>query len=311
MGTQRSILLLTLPGSLLCGMAQSGPVHHWPLDEATGTTAYDFAGGSHGSLVDGVQWDTDGGQHNGAARFDGVDDRILLGPCDLTNGGNGITLAMWVKPDFVTAMDRTIIAKASGTQHSDAIWSVTFVNATALRFRLRTGGTVAELLTSPSSIFSGVWYHVVATYDGMEMRIHINGALMGTMARSGSIGSHTGVTTSLGAIHNGAQSFSGWLDDVRIYDHGLNDAEIIQLLFADVTTGSHGHDLRIMPDGRFILPEGTWERLTVSDTAGRVVREWGLGYGSDEMIVGPITPGVYVVLMVGQGTRLAQAIYIQ
>ncbi len=119
--------------------AQSGPVFHWRLDETSGNTAYATAGSSNGTLVGSVLWDANGGHHQGAARFDGVDDRIVLGSCDLTSGGQEISLSLWVKPDFVTGMERTLITKTSGPQAGDHVWSIAFINATALRFRLANG----------------------------------------------------------------------------------------------------------------------------------------------------------------------------
>ncbi|MCU0320628.1 MAG: LamG domain-containing protein [Flavobacteriales bacterium] len=216
--------------------AQAPPMFHWPLDETSGTVAADIQGGQDGSLQGGVVWAPEDGHHQGAARFDGVNDRILLGPCDITSGGPGFSLSLWVKPDFVTGMERTLAYKAVGTSASDHIWSLAFVNATALRFRLRTGGTTTELMSPPGTLFSGVWYHVVASYTGTQLRIHVNGALMASTNASGTQGFHPQSPASIGATPSGSAPFSGWIDDVRIYDRGLSDGEIFDLLFETLNT---------------------------------------------------------------------------
>ncbi|MCW5898536.1 MAG: hypothetical protein KIT10_04630 [Flavobacteriales bacterium] len=279
----------------LAAHAQVGPVYHWLLDEDAGAVAHEWVGGSHGTLTDGALWDPAGGRHGGAVRFDGVDDRILAGPCDLTNGGTGITLALWVKPDFVTGMDRTILAKAHGPQVNDAIWSITFVNASSIRFRLRTGGTVAELNTGPSSIFNGVWYHVVASYDGAHMRVHVNGALMGSLARSGSIGFHPTAGVSMAALGNGTQPFSGWLDDVRIYDRGLTEMEIIDLLFANVPTHVETASPTPRQAGLLGCPSGAWEQVTVLDATGRVTYEAVTLTGDAPMPLANLPSGMHLL----------------
>jgi len=293
--------VLFLLSQLLHGQ---GPVFYWPLDESSGTVAYAAAGGSNGSLQGGVQWEPTGGHHDGAARFDGVDDRILLGPCDLTSGGTGISLSLWVKPDFVTGMERTLIAKTIGPQMSDHIWSLAFVNATAIRFRLKTGGTTTELTSAPSSLFGGNWYHVVATYDGVEMRILINGALMASTSKSGLVGFFPQAPASLGATSTGSAAISAWIDDVRIYDRGLTDQEILTILMETLTTGFGPQPgIVLRPDGRLLLPLNEWSTLRVMDAAGRILLEQPLMNGTTAVDLSPLTAGMYLVCLQGHGAR--------
>ncbi len=285
--------------------AQAGPVFHWPLDESSGTVAQQIAGNTPGVLSGGVLWDPLGGHHQGAARFDGVDDRILIGPCDLTNGGGGITLSIWVKPDFVTAMERTLIAKTTGPQPADHQWSLSFVNASAVRFRLNAGGTTTELSTSPSSIFSGTWYHIVASYDGVQMRIHVNGALMAATPKTGAIGMAPQSPASLGARSTGTAPFSGWLDDARIYARALSDQEIIGLLFETLTTGlpnATRHTLSIN-NGALSLPTGVWEQIHLYSTSGALLTEQRLQSGSNAVYLDTPSAGLYLVCLTGHGNR--------
>ncbi len=264
------------------------PVYHWPLDESTGTIAHAW-GGSPGQLVGGTLWAPTGGHHQGAARFDGVDDRIVLGPCDITTGSGALTLSLWAKPDFVTGMERTLIAKATGPALADHVWSLAFINGSALRFRLKAGGATTELATPPSSLFGGAWYHIVAVHDGAQMRLYLNGGLMGTAPKTGLIGLHPQAPASLGALSTGSQPFSGWIDDARIYDRALSDSEVIGLLFETMTTAATErpsipalerlgakeltvHDAM----GRLIMADdgqaGAWERIRQRCTGFVVVR---------------------------------------
>lgn len=283
--------------------AQAGPVFHWPLDESSGTVAQPVAGSSPGVLSGGVVWDPLGGHHQGAARFDGVDDRILIGPCDLTNGGDGITLSVWVNPDFVTAMERTLIAKTTGPQPADHQWSVSFVNASAVRFRLNAGGTTTELSTSPSSIFSGTWYHIVASYDGTQMRIHVNGALMAATPKTGSIGVAPQTPGSLGARSTGTAPFSGWIDDARIYARALSDPEIIGLLFETLTTGlpTSTRPTLSLHNGAIALPTGAWDHLRLFSTSGAFLAEQRLQAGSNAVDLDIPSAGLYLVCLTGPG----------
>ncbi len=266
--------------------AQAPPLFHWPLDEADGSIAEDIRGGQDGALQGGVTWAPFAGHHQGAARFDGVNDRVVLGPCDITTGGPGFSLSLWVKPDLVTGMERTLASKAVGPSVSDQIWSLTFVNATALRFRLRTGGVTTELISPPGTLFSGTWYHVVASYTGSQMRIHVNGALMAGTSATGTQGFHPQAPASIGATPAGNAPFSGWLDDVRIYDRGLEDAEILDLLFETLVTRVDG------ATGQF---PGEWhaeDRVEVFDLQGRLVHQ-----GSGRAVPGTGYTGIQGPLM--------------
>lgn len=287
-----------LPLLLTCGLAGAQPpTFHWPLDESTGNVAHAW-GGSDGQLAGGTTWDPTGGHHQGAARFDGVDDRIVLGPCDIITGSGAMTISLWTKPDFVTGMERSIIAKAVGPQSADHIWSIAFVNGTALRFRLNVGGSTAELTTSPSSLFGGNWYHIVGVYDGAEMRVYVNAGLLGSAPQSGIVGLHPQAPASIGALSTGSQPYSGWIDDVRIYDRALDLDEITDLLFANMTTGvfpdriTGNADLGMLSDRSTIL--------TVYDPIGRVI--WS-GPGGTEVLgrLSADTEGIFIVRCQHQG----------
>jgi hypothetical protein len=281
------------------------PVFHWTLDESAGSVAYEVNNLSNGTLQGGALWDPEGGHHQGACRFDGVDDRVILGPCDLTSGNGNITLSAWVKPDFVTAMERTIIAKTVGPGAQDHIWSIAFVNATALRFRLRTASVTTELTTPTSSIFSGTWYHIAATFDGSAMRIYLNGSLMAQNIVSGAIGFHPQAPASLGAQSTGGHPFSGWIDDVRIYDRALTQTGIIEVLLEQELTTSMEEvpGPRIQPDGRLWIPAGPWTQMRIMDAAGRIITEQRLSGGNDLVDVARLPSAVYLVSLLGSDSR--------
>jgi hypothetical protein len=290
---------------LLSAAAQSGPVFHWALDESSGIVAHSIQANSDGTVI-GAVWAPTVGHHQGSCRFDGVDDRIILGPCDLTNGAGAISLSAWVKPDFVTGAERTVIAKTVGTQAQDHIWSLSFVNGSALRFRLRAGGVTHELSSPGSSIFSGAWYHVVASYDGASMRIFLNGALMAESATAGSIGYHPQAPASIGATSTGARPISAWIDDVRIYDRGLDQNEVIAILLEpELTTGMPVERPYRLHDGRWKLPNGPWSEFNVRDAAGRSIITRRINGSSEALDLSALPTGIFLFCLSGDDARAA------
>ncbi|MCB0794974.1 MAG: LamG domain-containing protein [Flavobacteriales bacterium] len=255
-------LLLLLP----FGVAAQTPIHHWPLDATSGTVALDIAGGAHGTLLNNCIWYPNGGHHGGALQANGNNAYVALGPCDITTPpGDELTLSCWVRPHIVSAAERVLMAKSIGSADSDMIWSLSLVNNTAVRFRVRTAGTTRVLTSAPANIFSGAWYHVAGVYDGSEMRIYMNGALIATQAATGSIGYHPQSPATLFNITSAVYPYFGWIDDARIYGHALDLLGIIDLVIGNVSTA--------LPESereQSNAPAGPVE-LLVLDRAGRQV----------------------------------------
>jgi hypothetical protein len=71
------------------------------------------------------------------------------------------------------------------------------------------------------------WHHLAYTYDGNTHRVFIDG----TMRAMSNIAADNGNASNarLGANFDGSESFTGQLDEVRIYDRALMAAEIASL----------------------------------------------------------------------------------
>jgi hypothetical protein len=70
------------------------------------------------------------------------------------------------------------------------------------------------------------WSHVAATYNGSTLRLYVNGQQVGSRSISGSL------LTSTGALKVGGNSiwgeyFEGRIDEIRIYNRGLSQSEIL------------------------------------------------------------------------------------
>lgn len=270
----RPLFLLTAL-SLVGHLHAQPPAHHWPLDEQAGMLAPDVAGTADGTLQGNSLWQPAGGQWNGALLLNGNDARAVAGPCDLTTGaGDQLTLACWFKPVVVSGTERVLMAKAIGPQEQDFVWSLSLVNSTGARFRVRAAGVVQTLEVPPSSIFSNAWYHLAGTYDGVTMRLYLNSSLVGSMPASGGIGHHPQVPVAFGNLATDQRAFFGALDDLRLYDRSLDQAEVVDLVLGNVTTAVHeaAPAIAVLPDGSWQLPDGPWEQVRILDLQGRLIQ---------------------------------------
>ena len=218
----------------------------WALDDGSGTIAKDSAGhpgGTHdGMLQNGPQWENaDVKVGTGALKLDGIDDRIVVDSFDLE--GSGITIAAWIKPLDLAAMnDPRIVSKAQGGGTSDHYWAMVLsgTGEDNLEFRLRTDTGAATRRTSPegNDMQADEWAHIAVTWDASDpfMRLYKNGQEIDSVSKAGTaVGVGPGVRVGVGnqSVSAGADSmdrpFPGILDDVRVYERGLSAKDITEL----------------------------------------------------------------------------------
>ena len=289
--------------------AQTYPVFYWPLDEIGGTIAHDPIGSSDGQLQGNTQWQSTGGHHSGALRFYGNDARVDLGPCDITTGsGDQLSLACWFKPEIVSGTERILMAKTIGPNEEDFIWSLSLVNNTGARFRIRTGGTLHTIEIPPSNIFSDTWYHLAGTYDGTTLRLFLNGSTAANGVAEGAIGFHPQAPATLGNLYDDSMPFFGSLDDVRVYDREIVGIEVIDLVLGDVAMAVEDGPVTVRPDGSMLLPQGNWTSLRLLDASGRTLLSDRINDGQAPSL-SAMPSGLYLVCLQGyDGTTVCRVV---
>ena len=151
------------------------------LDEGGGTVASDSGGmGNDGVLIGGPIYTADTADGSAfALQFDRLNDSVDLGALDAT--GSQLTLTAWIKADSFPGnnQDPHIISKSSGNSLSNTIFVLGTVRAGSgvrLRVRLRAGGSTTTLRADPGyDLDPGQWYHTAATYDGVTLRLYLDG----------------------------------------------------------------------------------------------------------------------------------------
>lgn len=216
---------------------------NWHMDEAswngTAGEVVDSSGhGYHGTGTNGV---TTGGSsmsswaiasNPGTCRygsFDGNNDYVALpGFPNLTGS---FTITAWIKPRIISK-DQRIFADDENNSGGFA-FSLGDLGDGRLRFFSRNVKPIS--LDSSAVITAGQWYFVTAVHDANAhtRQIYVNASPVTTASRySGSWGNDSG-TASIGGETNAAGSeavpnwrFDGDIDEVRVYNKALSQAEI-------------------------------------------------------------------------------------
>ena len=79
-------------------------------------------------------------------------------------------------------------------------------------------------------IVAGVWYHLAAVYGNGVHRLYVNGVL--NASRRHRLGAHAEEPLYIGRKGTPETNFyfNGGIDDIRIYDRALGEADIQSLL---------------------------------------------------------------------------------
>ena len=131
-----------------------------------------------------------------------------------------MTLEAWVYPTTLSGW-RTVILKEISGRLSYGLYA--YDNAPRPAAYINTGGSDLSALGT-ASIPLNTWTHLAATYDGATLRLFVNGSQVGSRAISGAIRASTNPLRIGG--NDWEEYFSGRIDEVRIYNRALSQAEI-------------------------------------------------------------------------------------
>ncbi|MFK8015461.1 MAG: LamG-like jellyroll fold domain-containing protein [Gammaproteobacteria bacterium] len=200
-------------------------VAHYRFDELGGAVAADATGNYDGALRGGAQFGS--GQYNGGLILQGSADAVDVGVIDV-DSGDGLTLSAWVRPDSVAgiASEARFLSKASGTVDQAHVWMLgSYLDGTALRFRLKTAGNPTATLISPEGVLpTGQWSHVSATHDGTTMRLYVDAVQVASQSNNGTAAVDPTVSVAVGnqPVGAGDRGLIGALDDVIVFDTALS-----------------------------------------------------------------------------------------
>ena len=189
----------------------SGLVAHYPFNG----NADDVSGNGYHGTVSGALPATDRfGNANGAYSFDGVNDIITTNQ-EKFAVDNKVSVSLWVNSNtiglqyFMMCSDFGVSTK---TNEVDLAISLPNTNSAS------------------GAIVNGEWYHFAGTYDGTYIRAYVNGQFASETYHPGNIyDPHR--TLKFGTFGDGVDYWAGMLDDVRIYNRILSDAEV-QMLYS-------------------------------------------------------------------------------
>jgi hypothetical protein len=283
--------------NLTLGKDDSTLVGYWKLDENAGTTGADSSGnGLTGNFVNTPTWTTSVPTTSftdvSALTFNGTNASFSVpNNAALTITGD-MTVAFWVYRTATTADWTRMVGKGSSfTARNYGVWTGPSNGYKILWQQYNTGGGSVLDLQGTTSMALNTWYHITCSISGTTAKVYVNGALEASGTRSGAPGTNTDpLTLAYAGIHT---YFAGRLDDVRVYNRALSDAEVALLGAGSLPSSAVVHTFSdpCVATGNLTIQSCGLSNGTNAVTVG----------GSWKTVGGSFTPGTGVVTLNGAG----------
>jgi hypothetical protein len=199
----------------------------WKFDKFDGSKATDSSGNNIiGTLNGDPQWLPSGGKFGGALKFDGVDDFIKCEHYDGLDITCALTISAWIKLSK-SAEDQKIASNQNNISGGYKLGIFSGKAELEVRNSANTAG-YNRLVNGGTNLQPGIWYHIVGTYNqGGSIRTYVN-AKLDREQKTTSI-----LAASSGSLKIGCEPFdesmylfNGLMDDIRIYNYALSQADI-------------------------------------------------------------------------------------
>ena len=196
----------------------SGLLAAYAFDEGTGNSTADSSGNSRTGSLHNTSWSTDA-KFGKALSFNGSNSSSYLSASaaglPATNAPQ--TISLWVSLSSRSSATLSVVSLADKTQAVSV--QLGFKDSRPGVWQKNTGW-----LVTGNQLPSRTWNYYAYTFDGKTHRFYFNGTEV-----SHSTITPQGATVNIMEIGRGlgnAEYFKGILDEVRIYNRALSDAEI-------------------------------------------------------------------------------------
>lgn len=207
-------------------------VDHWTFDGHLDSDVSDnpgvFTGDVEPMYVEGFD-DTE----EGAIEFDGIDDAVTVN----RTIQDEFTISVWVRTDVPQRNDGPNFWQGSGLvyadvagEHSDFGMSI---NGDVVNFGIGVPGTLP--VTGVTPVTTGEWVHLAAVReidDGLgvsKLRVYVGGKPDGEIEHPNITPVDANSQITIGGNTIDTRMYTGQIDDVRLFDFPLTDAEIEEI----------------------------------------------------------------------------------
>lgn len=193
------------------------------FNETAGTQVTDSSGNAnHGTLLNATR--STNAKFGSALSFSGNNSLVTVKSSASLNLTHGMTLSAWVYPTAVMNGWKSLITKERTGGLAYALHANSNTNKPNSTLFI---GSANRPLNAGSRLPTNQWTHLATTFDGSTHRLYVNGVQVGSRAQSGLIATSVNPLQIGGSTVVSGRQFTGLIDEVRIYNGPISQAEII------------------------------------------------------------------------------------
>ena len=206
---------------------------------------------------------------NNSISFNGTNQYLTGTGLNLTNNGS-FSISIWIYPKALSVIAYNIICQFYKTGQS--CW-FNFSNL----YKYEFGGVALNAIVSTSTFATDLntWVHLVINYDKTTNKIFIyrNGVLLATsnntISSTAGLFGYENTNFSIGATNTPANFFNGNIDDFRVYNRVLSQAQI-----TEIYAGNTYYNLPTAPTKYNTEPTNTQYQFEVVDDEQKIINHY-------------------------------------
>jgi len=208
----------------------NGLLGYWPLNEGSGSVAYDQSGNGYNAGLTNTEWIS--GPSSDAVNFNGSTSQAVTPAIPF---GGAFSVSVWVN---AASTRQSAWAGLVQSQSGSGFYLGADATGSKYKFVVNSGEgssgscayvSVTEGCAQGGTVAAG-WHLVIGTYDGTTAILYIDGAMVA--ADTFTAPANITVPVEIGASWNTAAVWNGALEGLRLYDRALSASEVASLFSA-------------------------------------------------------------------------------
>ena len=216
----------------------NGLVGWWPFNG----NANDESGNGNNGTVNGATLTADRfGNSNEAFNFDGVSQFIEVASASSISVSLEYSVSVWINAN-IWSFDAPIDQHSVVSKIDNGDWYGGYeIRTGSVGYIMHSGNIGSNFAVGAGNYSENIWHHVLVTYDGSYVRSYINGIVVDSAPRTGSLQTSS-IPLRFGR-RGGAGSYNNWfsgkIDDIAIWNRALTQCEILDLYNAQLGSSSN------------------------------------------------------------------------
>jgi hypothetical protein len=206
-------------------LASAETVACWTFDKTQGNTLKDISDNQNDGVISGARWAVKDGRSS--LQFDGTDDVVKVAD----KPSQDITKMTLEAVIYLNNANKGGIMGKWG-QGGPADSYILYVSGAHLCAKMIREGIVGQTTVQGSSTLpTGKWIHVAATFDGKDLKVYVNYQLDGQISAPGKISqTNNNILIGLEEISMGVKNYyNGYMSKARISDGALEPFQFLPL----------------------------------------------------------------------------------